>query len=59
MNNNFLNGLLAASIMIAALLISGAWIYTAGKNVASAEQDNHGHDQAGISLPVKSGGCGI
>lgn len=59
MSNNFLNGLLAASIIIAALLISGAWIYTAGKSVIVAEQNDHTHDRVETSSLSKSGGCGI
>ena len=59
MSNNFLNGFLAASIIIAAMLISGAWIYTVEKNTASVELQNQSHDHGEISLPAKSGGCGI
>jgi len=59
MSDNFLNGFLAASILIAALLISGTWIYTANKRVSFESVKNTAVIQKEVSAPAEVGGCGI
>ena len=59
MNDKFLNGFLAASILIATMLISGTWIYTANKRVSFESAKNTVITQKETPVPAKTGGCGI
>ena len=59
MSDKFLNGFLAASILIAAMLISGTWIYTVNKRVSFESAKNTAVTQKEIPAPAKTGGCGI
>ncbi len=60
--------LFPASIVIATLLLSFAWIYTSGLEARSGENggkviqavDSHGHEiQGGQQAPRRSAGCGV
>ncbi|MBI4992038.1 MAG: hypothetical protein HZB99_02365 [Candidatus Harrisonbacteria bacterium] len=60
MKNNSANNLLAASIVMAALLVSASWIYSVSKQVSAKTQGVRQADQKEISTPIKGGGgCGI